>query len=177
MKYFSYVRWLVPVALLGYIGWQSFLSMLPLVASTDFFERTPYFDVLQPAGRVTRMSQGIVLNQEPVYIDVRLPVRASQISLDLSVTDSSVPIKLGWQTDDNFVFDFSQSPPTNEAGLFVYHYELDDINYVRPGHKGRSIISAPSLVTGSVTVKRATVVINRKPADFAWWHRLITQAL
>lgn len=177
MKYLPHIKWVIPVLLVGNVLWQAIIATNSLEAVTDFRERTPYFDVLLPAGRVARTDRGIVLKQEPVYIDVRLPVRAKSIALELKVTAISAPIKLGWQTDDNFTLAFSQAEPINYQGLVLYHYDLADINYVRPGYKGRFIISSPGLVPGSVVVNGATVSIKRKVVSLTWFKEQFNKIL
>lgn len=174
MKHLAYIRWFVPAVLIGWVAWQALIASGSLEAVTDFRERTPFFDVLLPAGRVVRTGEGIVLKQEPVYIDVRLPVRAKSIALELKVTDSSSPIKVGWQAADNFNLVFSEAKPINDRGLTLYHYELNDINYVRPGHKTRFVISSPGLVPGSVIVTGASISIKRERPSLAWWHQYLT---
>lgn len=171
MRYIEYIKLAIPILLVGFVTWQAVFAAGVLVAVTDFRERTPYFDGLLPAGRVERTDEGIVLNQEPVYIDIRLPVRARSIALELKTTDTSAPIKLAWQTDDNFTLLFSDLEPVRQEGLTLYHYNLMDINYARPGHKGRFVISAPGLVPGSVVVKGASISIEREQASLFWWQQ------
>ncbi len=175
MRYFWHIRWLTPVILVGYVLAQAVLASSSLQAVTDFRERTPYFDVLLPAGRVDRTDQGVVLKQEPVYIDVRLPVRTRAIALELKLSADSAPIKLGWQTADDFTLAFSQSEPIRSGDLILYHYDLDDVNYVRPGHKGRFIISAPGLTPGKVVVKGASVSLKREPASLGWFKQQLNK--
>jgi len=169
MRYIRRMRWFVLVLLAGYVAWQSVIASGSLEAVTDFRERTPYFDVLLPAGRVERSEQGIILNQEPVYIDVRLPVRAKSAALELKVDSSSAPLKLGIQTGEGFNFEFSGLPAETVGEFTLYRYDALDLTYVRPGHKLRFIISAPGLVTDSVVVKQATISVKRAPASLSWW--------
>ncbi len=171
MKYFSYIKWSVVVLLVGYIVWQSLFAAGSLIAVTDFRERTPYFDVLLPAGRVERTEVGIVLKQEPVYIDVRLPVRAKSVILELAVANTRTPVKLAWQVNENFSLSFSDLEPISAGNQVLYRYNLTNINYVRSGHKVRFVISSPGLVPGTVIVKKANVSIKRERANLAWWHQ------
>lgn len=174
MKYVFYIRCLTPIFIVGYILWQALIATNSLAAITNFQERTAFFDMLLPAGRVERTTEGIKLLTEPVYIDVRLPIRAKSVALELKVTDTSAPIKVGWQSDDDFVFDFSQATSTFSPGVILYHYDVKEINYLQPGHRGRFIISVPTLVPGSVLLKEATVSINREPVSFNWWQQLFS---
>lgn len=175
MKYFWHLRWLTPLILVGYVAFQAVFASGSLEARTDFKERTPYFDVLLPAGRVTRIKEGIILKQEPVYIDIRLPVRARQAALELKVASSSAPIKLGLEVGPDFNYEFAGKSAQTVAGLTLYRYDASDLNFIRPGHKVRFIISAPGLVPGSVMVKEATVSIKRAPATLAWWQQLVSE--
>ncbi len=171
-----HIRWLIPVILLGYIFYQSFWANSLLVAFTDFSQRTAYFDVLLPAGRVERSATGIIIQQEPVYIDLRVPIRTGRVSLELLVTADSAPIKLGLQTGPEFSFDFQEQEIVKSAdGLAYYNYEAREIKYVRPGNKIRFIISSPGLQAGDVVIKGAKVSLNRKKADIDWWFRIIKQ--
>lgn len=173
MKYVHHIRWLTPVLLVGYILCQAIIFNNSLEAITNFRERTAFFDVLLPAGRVERTPEGIKLLAEPVYVDVRLPIRAKSAALELKLSHTSVPIKLGWQTEDGFVFDFSQTVSSFSPGLILYHYDVKEINYVRPGHKGRFIISSPNLSPRSVLIKEATISIKREQLSFNWLRKLL----
>lgn len=177
MKYLWQIRWLIPCLLVGYVLWQALFAAGSLEAATDFRERTPYFDVLLPAGRVERTAEGIVLKQEPVYIDIRLPVRVSSAFVELKIDGRSAPIRLGLQTGDDFAFAFSKDEPETTAGLTLYRYDTSEFDYARPGHKARFIISAPALTPGSIVVKGATVSFRRQSSDLDWWRRLFMQTL
>lgn len=177
MKYLWHIRWLTPLVLIGCVLWQAIVATGSLQAITDFRERTPYFDVLLPAGRVERTDRGVVLKQEPVYVDVRLPVRAKSMALELKVAAGSSPIKLGWQSDDNFTLAFNGSEPVESDNIILYHYDLDDINYVRPGHKGRFIISSPGLMSGSVIVTGASVSFRREPPSLNWFKQQFSKLI
>jgi hypothetical protein len=176
MKYINHIiKWSVPVLLVGYVLWQAMFATGSLMATTDFRERTPYFDVLLPAGRVELTADGIILKNEPVYIDVRLPVRAVSVSLAVKVSANSAPLQLGYQTSESFALVFSQSAPVSEQNYVLYHYDLTNISHVRSGHKVRFIISSPALLPGSILVKGASVSIKREPPTLNWWRGQLTK--
>ena len=72
---------------------QAFFSTQKLITITDFVNRTPYFDILSPASRTEKVTSGIVLKQEPVYINIILPLRVSRLTLEFITTADSAPLK------------------------------------------------------------------------------------
>ncbi|MDP3985827.1 MAG: hypothetical protein U1C53_02485 [Candidatus Veblenbacteria bacterium] len=177
MRYLWHIRWLTPLVLVGYVVWQALFASWSLEAVTDFRERTPYFDVLLPAGRGIRTERGIVLTHEPVYIDIRVPIRARGAAVELKVDSASAPLKLGLQTGEEFSFEFNGHLPETVGGLTLYRYDAKELHYARPGHKVRFIISSPSLVPGSVVVKEATVSLKREPFSWPWFQLFISELL
>lgn len=161
MKYFVHLRWFIPVMLVGYSLWQIFFSTVPSVGVTNFLTPTPYFDVLLPPSRVARVPKGAALQQEPVYVDVHLPVRVISLELELAVTPDSAPLRLGVQpgVDFNLVFPDVAVLKTSEAQ--IYRLKVTDFTHLRPRHTLRFVLSAPGLVPGSVVVRGAKVRFER----------------
>jgi len=176
MKYAWHLRWVVPLVLVGFVVWEGLGATSALTAETLFQSRTPYVDVLQPAGRVTRTSGGVVINQEPVYIDVRLPVRAQAVNLELELVqvpppDLTVPStypRLGVQTAEGFAFTFMSDSPSLLGNTLYYRFPVAQLPYVRAGHVVRFIISVPSLTSHAVTVQSARVTVTREPLSLVW---------
>lgn len=168
MKYLIHVRWLLPAVLIGYVAWQALFASSTLTAETDFQVRAQYFDVLLPAGRVERTQAGIALESEPVYIDVRLPVRAKTAELEVVATAGSTPFKLGVQTGQDFAMALSEAPAEATAQGTVYRYRATDFPYLRAGHKLRFIISSPSLMPGSIVITHAHVSLERQAFSWVW---------
>lgn len=177
MKIFLSIRWLIPVMLVGYVAGQALFAQSPLTATTNFIQRTPYFDVLLPAGRVERSAAGVVLKEEPVYIDARLPIRTSQLRLEVSVSVDSAPLKIGLQTQEGFNFLFSDIEPVVRGDEKIYYLEVPKIYYQRPAHKVRFIISVPNFRPSSVWVRGASINFQRQSLTLQEWRELIRSSL
>jgi len=170
MRYIWHIRWVVPVLFLLFIAWQSLVATYSLQALTDFKQRTAWFEVLLPAGRVTKTDSGLVLKSEPVYVDVRLPLRAAAVTLELSTTAASVPVKLGVRQGSGFQYDYSA---TEEFRGDTRTFRLRATNwpYLEPGHRLRFILSVPGLKPGNVVVTGAKVTVERRPFSWDWVKR------
>lgn len=168
MKFLPYVRWCVGFVIVGYVLWQAFISVSPVTQITDFVNRTPLFSVLLPAARVERVAQGMSLRQEPVYVDVRLPLRVQAIELELFSMPSSSNFKVAVQRGPGFELEFSPIEVLASAAETKYRVRVTDFPYLEPGTRVRFVISAPGLTPGAITVTRAQVTILRQPFSLAW---------
>jgi hypothetical protein len=166
MKYTWHLRWVVPVLLVGAVLWQALFATSGLKATTDFVNRTPYFDVLLPAARAQRLEGGIALVQEPVYVDVRLPLRATSVTLSLSTTANSVPVKVGVQRSASFELLFPEAEVTTDGDSRTYRVKVSDFPYLRPNSTLRFVLSVPGLAPGAVVVTQAEVSFERARFSF-----------
>jgi len=147
------------------MAYQAVFSAAPLIASTDFVKRTPNFGILLPAGRVTRTEVGLKLEAEPIYFDVKLPVRASGVKLELTTTRQSSALKLGRRSGGDWDYYFPPLTHTIKPGEQIYLLTADEFKYIEPNHSQRFLISAPGLSPGGVTVTGARATIYRSPFD------------
>lgn len=174
MPYLSHLRWLVPLTLVTVVLWCSVVSAQHYIVTTDFVNRTPLVDVLQPAARLTRVDAGIAVQQEPVYVDVTLPLRASAVTLELSVADTSPQFKLGVQQGPGFDILF---PPDvavyTGAGTRRYVLRAAAPFYREVGYRLRFILSSPGFTPGSIVVQRARITIERAPFSWGWFGSLM----
>ncbi len=177
MRYLPYIRYAVPVLLVGYVLAQALLSY-PLTGTSQLHERTRFLGMLLPAGRVERVAAGMRLVGEPVYLDVRLPPRAQAYELEFITAPGSLPLKLGVRQGRDWSYDFPkvEATPTSTSGT-TYRITVASVPYAEPDHAARVIISAPELSQGSITVARVQVRLMREPVSFAWLWRAIKQAL
>lgn len=168
MKYIYYLRWVIPVLLIGWALQQALIAGDVLVSETDFRVRTPIIDVMLPASRVEAREQGVVLLSDPVYIDVTLPPRANAVTLELDVSAQSETLKLGVQQGPNFDIVFPDVMISDQAKFKRYSLRTSTFPHLEAGYKLRFMISAPNLTAGNITVLHARTIIERKPFSFAW---------
>ena len=163
MKYFVHLRWILPVAIVGSTLWQIFFSTVLAIGATNFIVSTPYLNMLLPASRVERVSGGVALIREPVYVDVRLPVRVASVELELKTTADSAPLRLGVQQGKDFNIVFPDVAVLKTATVQSYRLQVTDFSGLRPHHTLRFVLSAPGLKAGSIVVTGATVRFERLP--------------
>jgi hypothetical protein len=173
MSYLWHIRWALPAGLGWLIAWQTFFSTGVITAVTDFTARTKVFEVLQPAGRVTRTASGIVLQAEPVYVDVRIPPRTAAVTLKLQTAAESAPLQLGVKQGNNFEYLFKGQEMQGET-VRRYSLRATSFPYLEPGRRLRFIISAPKLKPGDITVTGAEVEIVRQGLTWSWLKRIFT---
>ncbi|MBI5465828.1 MAG: hypothetical protein HY974_00895 [Candidatus Kerfeldbacteria bacterium] len=172
MKYVWHLRWILPAAVVMFIAWQTFFGTSPLTGSTDFVARTSLFQVLLPAGRVERVQPGMSLQTEPVYIDVRIPPRTVQVTLELTATPDSVPLQLGVRQGNGFEYLF-KGQEIQGTGVRRYSLRATSFSYLEPGRRLRFIVSAPKLQPGSIVITGASVNIMRQGFSWAWLSRAL----
>ncbi len=166
MKYLSHLHWAIPVVLVGAVLWQVFVSTTPLTGTTNFVTPTPYFDVLLPASRVSRSPAGLALLTEPVYVDVRLPLRVASVELELTTTADSAALRLGVQQGKDFAIVFPDVAAVKSDQGQSYRLKVTDFSFLRPRHTLRFVLSAPGLKARSIQVTGASVRFERAP--FGW---------
>ena len=164
MSHFWHVRWLIPLALAAVMAYQAVFSTAPLIASTDFVKRTPNFGILLPAGRVTRTEVGLKLEAEPIYFDVKLPVRVATVELELTTTAESAPGRIGVRQGGGWDYYFPEYIESSSPHK-TYKISINEFKYVEVNHAQRFLISAPGLSPGGVTVTGARATIYRSPFD------------
>jgi hypothetical protein len=165
-------RWLVPAVFIIFILSQAFLSTQKLTATTNFVGCTSYFDVLLPASRVEKIADGIVLKQEPVYVDVVLPLRISRLEFEFITTADSSPLKFALKQESGRDFYFLNTKEEKINNEIHYFLSTNDFRYLEPNETLRFIVSAPNFNPGTVVVKEARLTIERNHFSWAWFSDL-----
>lgn len=168
MKHLHHLRWIIPLAMVFGIAWQSLGAGAPLVRTTDFRVRTPVIDVLLPAARAEERPLGVALLKDPIYVDVTLPPRASAATLQLWVSAESEALKLGVQKGSGFDILFPDTNPVEQGDDRLYTLRVSEFAHLEPRYRLRFVISAPQLASGNILVKGARVEIERQPFSLAW---------
>lgn len=169
----THIRWLVPLALVSFVLWRGMGEAAPLVAQTNFAERTPIFDVLLPASRAESTPQGVALVREPVYVDVTLPLRARAATLELKVEPSSAPLKFGFQQGSGWDIAFPDVTVTDGKDARRYTLRVENFSHLEPGYRLRFVVSAPGLAPESIVVQSARVAVERQPFSWGWFSALM----
>jgi hypothetical protein len=164
----NWLRWLVPAAFIIFILGQAFFSTQKLVAITDFIDRTSYFDILSPASRTEKVIGGIVLKQEPVYIDIILPLRVSRLTLEFITTADSAPLKFALKQANGRDFYFLNTKEEKINNEIHYLFNANNFRYFEPNETLRFIVSAPNFNPGTVVVKEARLTIERNSFSWSW---------
>lgn len=169
MPYLTHLRWLTPLVVVSFVLWLALVSSRPIIVTTNFTSRTPVVDVLQPAARVTRTPAGVALRQEPVYVDVTLPLRARAVTLELNVDAASPLFKLGVQQGPGFDISFPKDVATYQGGATRrYILRTGTPFYREVGYRLRFVLSAPGFAPGSIVVQGGRVVIERAAFSWGW---------
>lgn len=162
MKYVSLGRWLVLAAVVGGVAWQSLVSTQPLSAVTGFTQRTPIFQMIQPPNRVQAADRGVSVVAEPLYFDVRVPLRAASLMFRLTATADSMPVKLGLQQSNGWQFTFPDVTVERSGAEVRYSFQVPvSALPVQPDHTTRIILSAPNLTPGRLTLVQAQALFTR----------------
>lgn len=168
----NWLRWLVPALFVFFILYQAFFGTQKLAAITDFVNRTSYFDVLLPASRVEKVPSGIVLKQEPVYVDMVLPLRTSRLEIEFITTADSAPLKFALKQASGRDFYFLNTREEKINNEIHYFFDTNDFRYLEPNETLRFIVSAPNFNPGTVVVKEARLTIERKHFSWLWFSDL-----
>jgi hypothetical protein len=168
MKYVRYIRYAVPALLILYVVWQALLYTSAYIASSSLSERTPAIGVLLPAGRVEQGMSGVALMYEPVYLDVALPPRASAVTLELTTTVSSQPLRLGVRQGPGWDYVFPEVQVSEQGYQRTYRLRVGSWQYVEPTYALRFLVSVSGLVPGSIVFTGARVTVEREPFSFGW---------
>lgn len=173
MPYLSHLRWLVPAIIIVTVLYLTLGSTSPLVVASNFSDRRALVDVLLPASRVERVGDNLTLVREPVYVDVTLPLRSSAVTLELEVSLSSVPLKLGVQQGAGWDIVFPETAVVERGRSRFYTLRVSEFKYLEPGYRLRFVVSAPGLSPGSIVVHRGRVTIERHPFSWGWLGALL----
>lgn len=168
----NWLRWLVPAAFIIFILGQAFFSIQRLTAVTNFVDRTSYFDILLPASRVERVADGIVLKQEPIYVDIVLPLRTSRLEIEFITTADSAPLKFALKQASGRDFYFLNTREEKINNEIHYFFDTNDFRYLEPNETLRFIVSAPNFNPGTVVVKEARLIIRRDLFSWSWFNHL-----
>ncbi len=173
MSHLVHLRWLVPTVIVGTVLYLTLGSTAPQEVKTNFSDRRPLVDVLLPASRVERVGTSLALLREPVYVDVTLPLRSMAATLELEVTATSAPLKLGVQRGAGWDIVFPEVVITERSGSRFYTLRVAEFPYLEPGYRLRFVVSAPGLTPGSITVRGGRVTIERQPFSWSWLGALL----
>jgi hypothetical protein len=168
----NWLRWLVPTVFIIFILGQAFFSIQKLTAITNFINRTSYFDILLPASRVEKVADGIVLKQEPVYIDIILPLRVSRLALEFITTADSAPLRFALKQESGRDFYFLNIREEKINNEIHYFFGTNDFRYLEPNETLRFIVSAPNFNPGTVVVKKARLTVERNRFSWVWFSNL-----
>lgn len=168
----NWLRWLVSAVFIIFILNQAFFSVHKLTTTTNFIKRTPYFDVLLPASRVEKVADGIVLKQEPVYVDVVLPLRISRLELEFITTADSAPLKFALKQESGRDFYFLDIKEEKINNKIHYFFSTNDFRYLEPNETLRFIVSVPNFNPGTVVVKEARLTMERNHFSWLWFSDL-----
>lgn len=168
MKYFIHLRWLLPLVLVGVVIWHSLLSTSVVSVFTPLLERTTYVSQLLPAARVELSGSKLVLLQEPVYIDVTLPVRTSAVEIELVTTADSPYLRLGVQQGAAWDFSFPDVARISTSQDQRYRLRVTNFPYFESGYRLRFLISVPNFSARSIIITGAYVNIERQPFSWQW---------
>ncbi len=157
----KYIRLVIVVIFLLYIGWQAVFSIATVKTQTDFKSRTKYWSMIMPEGRVVKTPNGIVANEEPLYFELKLPPRTKSITLTLNYSGNG-NVNLGTRrgVDWNYEFTPARVEATNDHT--TYTITADSPNYLESNHTQRFLISVGSLSPGGVTITQASAQIIRQ---------------
>ncbi len=165
MSRFWHLRWLIPFIFTAYIIYEAIFSWQLITAATNFVSRTRNFGVLLPAGRVERAGGGLKLMAEPVYFDVKLPLRVAAVELEIATTAESAPLKIGVRQGGGWDYYFPDYTELNSLSAKNYRISISEFKYVEANHAQRFLISAPGLEPGRITIIGAQVKIRRHNFD------------
>jgi len=169
MKWLRHLEWLIPVLLIGYVAGQAVLATKVLVYQSDLTKRTAGLGILLPEGRVSKELYGIHLEQEPVYLDVRLPPRTETVSLSLTVNQDSPAMAIlarvgaGW----NYLKLPVEIKPV-AGGRLVYKVTVSQLGFVGTDYYWRFLLSVPDLDKSNLVIYRAQADITRRPWFLNW---------
>lgn len=161
MSRFWHLRWLIPLILVAYIVYQAIFSLQSITATTNFINRNHNFGVLLPAGRVERTESGIKLTAEPVYFDVKLPMRVATVELEIATTAESAPLRIGVRQGGGWDYYFPEYVELSSLSAKTYRISVNEFKYVETNHAQRFLISAPNLESGQIIITGARVKISR----------------
>lgn len=171
----KYIRPAIVLLFLLLVGWQAVFSTAPVVTRSNFFNRTNYWSMIMPAGRVVKKSAGIMINEEPVYFELKLPPRTKSIKLTLEYTgNGNVNLGVRRGVDWNYEFVPAVVEVSNQAT--IYEMVVDSPNYLESNHAQRFLISVTSLQPGEVVIKKVKAEIIRQQISLEKiWHSLVNQ--
>ncbi|MFA4937576.1 MAG: hypothetical protein WC575_04835 [Patescibacteria group bacterium] len=160
----SWLKILVPTLLLLPIVISGLFSNQPIKVTTDFTNRTPWFDYLLPIGRTERLDNAVKLISEPVYFELRLPMRAKKIKMTLQF--KNVPLaelRLGVRQSESWDYFF---PEQLIAGT-SRSIEVTNFSYT-PENSLRFIISLPNIQEQNISIEMAQAEIERRAFTWSW---------
>jgi len=159
----SALKFIIPLVLFTPVIWQNFFSISPISVKSDFTTRTPWFEYLLPVGRTQRTAHGFKLQAEPVYFDLRLPLRLERLRLVLIFTTGAERARVGIQDAPGWNYYF---PPQVVKGNAIT--VLAELFTYTPGYRQRFIISAPDLATAPVELMAVEVIMTRHEFYWQW---------
>lgn len=168
-----YLKYIIFGVLIIYIGWQAVISSTVVKTFTNFKQRTNYWTMLMPEGRVQKSDSGIVLNEEPIYFELRLPSRTEKIDLTL-VYEGNANLNLGIRRTSDWSYEFVPAQIQINNQTTVYHVVYDKPFYLEDTHRQRFMISVPNISPGGVIIKQVNASIYR--SNISWsqiWHSLL----
>lgn len=154
---------IIPILLFLPVIWHNFFSINPITVGSDFSKRTPWFDYLLPVGRTARSDNGFVLQAEPVYFDLLLPMRLQNLRLVLKFQTGAERVRVGIQKAAGWSYYFPQQISNGNKIIVL----VESFTYV-PDHHQRFIISVPDLSVGAVEVTYVEAVMTRHEFNWQW---------
>ncbi len=158
----SWLKILLPGLLILPVVVSGLFSSKDLIVTTDFTKRTPWFDYLLPIGRTERLVGSFKLISEPVYFDLRLPVRTDKVKMTLRFKERPpTGLRLGLRQSEAWDYFFPEQLTVN----FDRVIEATTFSYT-PDNRLRFIISCPGVSEADLYLVSAQALIERY--DFSW---------
>lgn len=159
----SGLKFIIPILLFVPVLWQNFFSINPISVSTNFNQRTPWFDYLLPAGRTERGNRGLTFLAEPVYFDLRLPVRLERVRLVFNFYSGAERARVGVQNAPGWNYFFPEQISKDNQIIVL----ADSFTYA-PNYRQRFIISVTDLASGPVELAGVEALLIRHEFYWQW---------
>ncbi|MBU1038683.1 hypothetical protein KKC17_00370 [Patescibacteria group bacterium] len=163
----TYLRWLVPLVFLLYLAGQNLFSQASLSFDSWLLNRQPAVGILLPAGRVTRVEEGLKVKQEPLYLDIKIPPRAQAVKLKLLVKGQA-EVTIGSRQVGEWSWQWWPQTKIEQGDEVIYLIVAEPIGQLAPDYSWRFILSIKDMPAEDLIIKKVQVEIVRNNFSKGW---------
>ncbi|MFH1112233.1 MAG: hypothetical protein V1712_04185 [Patescibacteria group bacterium] len=160
----GWLKIIVPVLLILPVIMSGLFNTRTISVATTFIERTPWFGFLLPIGRTEQFDDAAKLISEPVYFDLRLPMRAEKIKMTLQFKNAPpAELRIGVRQGESWDYFFPEQLTTDMNRTI----EVVNFSYT-PENRLRFIISLPNIQENGASIIMARAAIERQSFTWSW---------